>query len=177
VDNVLPQGSGAFFVSTGVTTNNPAPSATNYSAATANRVYAIPFFLPFGVTLSTVGIGVAAASTAQSFNMAIYDFNKNLVVDSGVLTTTNGGGTLVSAAINATAKKGWYYFAFAATSTTPTVAALDIQNSGSAAPSAVMTQINFFSANTLSGGNMPAALGVLTSISGLARMPIALWRS
>lgn len=167
-------GSGAYFFNEAFPSGQPDSNGVNYQTSTPNRVFVIPFYLPYSIQLRNVSIGVGAASAGDSINVAFYDFSKNILVDSGPFSTTVGA-TVLTNAISVNLTGGVFiYYAFAVTSVTPTFGATVVLGAGGGIGSTLAQREMFFGSNVLAAGAMPATLGNLTSIA-LVRQPMALW--
>lgn len=171
----FPPNSGAFFVSTGIITQI-AGSGTNYSVAAVNRVFLFPFFLVLdSISLTKISIDVAVIAAGASYNVGIYDFHGNKLIDSGPLSTSVAG--VVSSNVNAILTKGFYYLAIACTSATPTIGGLVGVETGSTVNATLFSAINLFATNVLAGGLLPATLGVLTPNLNQPIIPSILFQS
>jgi hypothetical protein len=165
--SVAAPASGAYFISSGIFSGyTPGSNGVNVSVPLANKIVVVPFYLPFAIAITKITSSVGTASVGDSINFALYDFNKNLLVDSGALSTTTGAGALITATVNLAIQPGWYFYAYAATSVTPSFASVPTLNGGAATNSAVTAKVSFTAANVLAAGAMPATLGALTQNSG-----------
>jgi hypothetical protein len=169
---------GSFFVSCGIFSGYiPGANGVNVAVPLANKVVVVPFYIPFAITITKVSTAVGTASAGDSINLAVYDFNKNLLLDSGALSTTTGAGAVVTATVNVTIQPGWYFFAYAATSTTPTFASVPTLNASAATNTNLTAKVSFTAANVLAAGAMPATLGALTQNAGGGSIVEAVFQS
>jgi len=159
----------AFFFSAGH--EQPAICAVAFEPActSANHVNAVLFYLASGVTINKISIYVGVGAAGASFNAGIYSQTGALLADSGAIacTTAQNGTVVVSTntSIGVTVGPGWYYFAWACTSTVPTflaqsqnmLAAFNTLRGGT--PRSVLASTN------LAAGALPLSLGTFSGLS------------
>lgn len=144
--------------------------SSNALAGSANEVRVALFYAPVRITVDRVGLNGVTDSASQNAGVGIYSADGNTkICDSGAISTTAWAGAANYAlSASCTFGPGYFYFAWTASSTTPTV------RSGAAIT-------NFFAplnngtgtvlgtaANTSSGGVLPSTLGSLTDSNSLA---------
>jgi len=144
--------------------------SSNALAGSANEVRVALFYAPGRITVDRVGLNGVVDSASQNAGVGIYSADGNTkICDSGAISTTSWAGAANYAlSASCTFGPGYFYFAWTASSTTPTV------RSGAAIT-------NFFAplnngtgtvlgtaANASSGGVLPSTLGTLTDSNGLA---------
>ena len=142
----------------------------------ANEVRVVLFYAPMRVTVDRIGANGVTNGSGNSAGFGIYTADGNTkVCDSGAISTTSwSGAAAYTLSGSCTFGPGYYYYAWTADNTTPTI------RSGSAftnyfAPLNVGTgTVLGTAANASSGGVLPSTLGTLTDSNSLA-VPIVRW--
>lgn len=142
----------------------------------ADEVRVVLFYAPMRVTVDRIGVNGVTNGSGNSAGFGIYTADGNTkVCDSGAISTTSwSGAAAYTLSGSCTFGPGYYYYAWTANNTTPTI------RSGSAftnyfAPLNVGTgTVLGTAANASSGGVLPSTLGTLTDSNSLA-VPIVRW--
>lgn len=142
----------------------------------ADEVRVVLFYAPMRVTVNRIGANGVTNGSGNNAGFGIYTADGNTkVCDSGAISTTSwSGAAAYTLSGSCTFGPGYYYYAWTADNTTPTI------RSGSAftnyfAPLNVGTgTVLGTAANASSGGVLPSTLGTLTDSNSLA-VPIVRW--
>ena len=136
----------------------------------ANEVRVVLFYAPMQITVDRVALNGATDSASNKAGVGIYSANGNTkICDSGAISTTSWSGAANYAlSSSCTFGPGFYYYAWTADSTTPTVrSAGSITNYYNPLNNGSGTVLGT-AANASSGGVLPSTLGALTDSAGLA---------
>lgn len=168
-------GSGSFMFGPGITDldsvfNNLGASVPLSEAAgviTANKVVVYIFQLTAARTISKVTTVCGSSNGGVTATFGIYSFAGNKVLDSGNFTCLASSGVQSNSITPVTLQPGVYWHAQATTSTNAPVFFGTKVASGGSIPSVLSSWIlnatrAATAANPLSGGVLPATLGVLT---------------
>lgn len=172
--NLFPTaGVGFFWAGTGP--SYPITNSNSTVVTVANQVRVVQTIVPYGITVRKITIGVVALNAAQTGTVGVYDSSGNRLIDSGtfslaaVATLTNTLGSPVTLA------PGVYYIAYSQTDAT-TAKIQTLLNPAIIQPVFTNNVPRMgTAANSVSGGVMPATLGVVTAASNF--IPLVLFET
>lgn len=128
----------------------------------ANEVRVTQFVLLSSYTIRKVAVDVTALVAASTCSFGIYDVSGNKLIDSTAINSASTGLKSVTLGTPVVLPAGLYYFAQSATA-----AGVQVPGGGTTISAAIFNTwnaggYNAIAANVVSGGVMPATLGVLT---------------
>lgn len=159
--------------------NGGLPFVTDSSSAlagSANEVRVALFYAPGRITVDRIGVNGVTDSASNNAGFGIYSSDGNTkICDSGAISTTSwSGAASYTLSASCTFGPGYFYYAWTASSTTPTArSAAAITNFYAPLNTGSGTVLGT-AANTSSAGVLPTTLGALTDSNSLA-VPIVRW--
>ena len=163
-----------YFLSAGVPTMTGITVGSGTSTPAATTVYTCQFALSSTWSIGHAAIYVVTGTASTTGNAGIYNSSGTKLIDTGAMSLATSSNAVSASFSDVTLPPAIYYFAWAATSTTPTVNIIVIpgMTSSNTTLYKVTTKCGT-AANVLASGSLPSTLGTITAATNF--VPLVVW--